>query len=74
MSPRFTPRKPSEEFQRYADSYRKTAAGYASSLSSTHDPKLRKLYGRKLQHARDQVAFYEEKAREARDKPVEKGE
>lgn len=68
MSPHITPRKPSEQFQRYADSYRKSAGGFASSLSSTHDPVLRKLYGRKLQHARDQVAFYEEKAREARER------
>lgn len=74
IGPRITPRKPSDQFERYAVRYKRAASVYASALSSTRDPTLRQHYEAKFQHARDQAAFYEEKAREARDKPVEKPE
>ena len=68
MPPRITPRKPSDQFEQYAVRYKEAARAFASSLSSTHDPILRQHYEAKLQHARNQVAFYEEKAREARER------
>ncbi len=65
--PRIGRRKPSEQFERYAESHRKAAWAHASILSSTRDDAQKKRYEEKLQKNRDQASFYDEKARNARE-------
>ena len=65
--PHFVHRKASEQFQRYAVLEQRNADACASLLSSTRDPIQRRRLEMKLQKARDQVKFYETKAREALD-------
>lgn len=64
--PRIARRKPSEQFQRYAERDRAAASACASLLSSTRDPVQRQHIETKLQQYRTQAAFNEEKALEAR--------
>jgi hypothetical protein len=66
--PRIAQRKPSEKFQAYADRYREAVEAYASLLGSTHDIVQRQRLEAKLQNAREQAAFNQTKAQEARER------
>lgn len=57
-----------ERFEARAAAYRKAAWGHASELEHTHDPKMRAHHKKKLERAREQAAFYDQKASEVRSK------